>query len=331
MLHLFRRVLAPIDSNTRIVAALGIAQTLIPASGEIIAPIAETDDGAIALGKDDPAALYAALTQAQAQGVRVRIVPWRGAHARDLATLASRYKADVMALAPKDPHHLELVWYPPRTAAALGSLPIPILIYPPEAPEQGLVLPLAAAHDEAPETTDNTIMVALDDGAAIESALAFAVGWTRQIHGALLLAEVMPSAGQHGASAPARERALRQLAQAQKHIERLAGPLPLHVQARLLIGNPAEQLLKCAEDEAVALIVTGVHHHARTSRFFTGDVATNLIRRAGLPVLLIPLATASIASMTTLATLAPYSPHTAHAPGTDEVVCVSLVSEDSRA
>jgi nucleotide-binding universal stress UspA family protein len=54
---------------------------------------------------------------------------------------------------------------------------------------------------------------------------------------------------------------------------------------RLLAGEPAEAILRCAQGEEVDLIVMGTHGRTGFSRFIMGSVAEAVVRAAKCPVL----------------------------------------------
>jgi len=57
------------------------------------------------------------------------------------------------------------------------------------------------------------------------------------------------------------------------------------VSGALLWGNPAEQVVRFAEDEAVDLVVVGTHGRKGPSRWLLGSVAEKVTRAAHIPVL----------------------------------------------
>ena len=54
---------------------------------------------------------------------------------------------------------------------------------------------------------------------------------------------------------------------------------------RLLLGDPAPEVVKLAKDENVDLIVMGTHGRTGLSRLLMGSVAEHVVRRADCPVL----------------------------------------------
>ena len=54
---------------------------------------------------------------------------------------------------------------------------------------------------------------------------------------------------------------------------------------RLLVGDPADAIVKVAESEGADLIVMGTHGRTGLTRFLMGSVAEAVVRRAPCPVL----------------------------------------------
>lgn len=57
------------------------------------------------------------------------------------------------------------------------------------------------------------------------------------------------------------------------------------VEAKLLIGEPAAELVRFAGDALVELIVMGTHGRGRLKRLVLGSVAEQVVRKAPCPVL----------------------------------------------
>jgi nucleotide-binding universal stress UspA family protein len=56
---------------------------------------------------------------------------------------------------------------------------------------------------------------------------------------------------------------------------------------KLGTGNPAEAILKAAEEEGADLIVMGTHGHSGYERFFVGSVTNKVLHKASVPVLVV--------------------------------------------
>jgi nucleotide-binding universal stress UspA family protein len=53
---------------------------------------------------------------------------------------------------------------------------------------------------------------------------------------------------------------------------------------RMLVGDPATEIVKAADDENVAMIVLGTHGRTGLNRFLMGSVAEQVVRKAKCPV-----------------------------------------------
>jgi len=61
------------------------------------------------------------------------------------------------------------------------------------------------------------------------------------------------------------------------------------VKSRVTIGSPSEEILKVAKSARTDLIVVGTHGLTGVDRLFMGSTTLNLLQRASVPVLAIPL------------------------------------------
>jgi nucleotide-binding universal stress UspA family protein len=61
----------------------------------------------------------------------------------------------------------------------------------------------------------------------------------------------------------------------------------LPVRARVLVGDPSDEISRFAGDEGYDLAVVGTHGRTGLSRLFLGSVAEKVLRRAPLPVLVV--------------------------------------------
>ncbi len=59
----------------------------------------------------------------------------------------------------------------------------------------------------------------------------------------------------------------------------------MHCRQKVLLGDPAKEILWLAKHEEVDLIILGTHDRTCLSRLFNGSVAMKVLRRASCPVL----------------------------------------------
>jgi nucleotide-binding universal stress UspA family protein len=71
---------------------------------------------------------------------------------------------------------------------------------------------------------------------------------------------------------------------------RLAIPdATLTVERRLIVGDPATEILRVAQEEPCDVIVMGTHGRTGLGRLLMGSVAEQVVRRASCPVLTIKI------------------------------------------
>lgn len=58
----------------------------------------------------------------------------------------------------------------------------------------------------------------------------------------------------------------------------------VHVEHRIVTGDPADEIVRVAEEEHVDMIVMGTHGRTGLSRMLMGSVAEAVVRRAKCPV-----------------------------------------------
>jgi nucleotide-binding universal stress UspA family protein len=130
------------------------------------------------------------------------------------------------------------------------------------------------------------ILVALDGSRDAEAALRHAVALARDQHARLTLVTVAPLPGQAigvGAAAPpdlhdVHEKILRETTEAL--------PADVGVTTRIERGDPAEAILRLAEEGGHDLVVMGSHGHGRVHRALIGSVSERVLRSSQVPVLL---------------------------------------------
>ena len=131
------------------------------------------------------------------------------------------------------------------------------------------------------------ILFPTDFSPASESALRWATSLARDTGARLLIVHVEepPTAYVGGdyaipeTTAPARHELAKLLA--------LVVPFDqgISYEHRILLGDPAPEIVKLAEEEKVDLIVLGTHGRTGLSRLLMGSVAEHVVRRADCPVL----------------------------------------------
>ena len=131
------------------------------------------------------------------------------------------------------------------------------------------------------------ILVPVDFSAGSDAALEMATSLARDSGGSLILAhvEVIPLSAAGGEylyaiPEPPTEELLARL-------EAVVVPdSHVPVERRLLAGDPADAIIRLAQNEDVDLIVMGTHGRRGLTRLLMGSVAEDVVRRAICPVLL---------------------------------------------
>ena len=76
-------------------------------------------------------------------------------------------------------------------------------------------------------------------------------------------------------------------AEARHYLDDVALHLPAHVHALVRLGHPATEIVRAAKEYGVDVIAMSTHGRAGLPRFVAGSVAEEVVRIAGVPVLLI--------------------------------------------
>lgn len=140
----------------------------------------------------------------------------------------------------------------------------------------------------------NRILVPTDFSEASAEAVRYGVELARERRVGLILLHVGDSATQVAREFPLgldaslvdaeRERLLKILTPAEQ--------LAIHPEFVMCTGSPAEEIVRCATEREVDLIVMGTHGRGGVSHLLLGSVAEKVIRTAPCPVLVIRQAVA---------------------------------------
>ena len=133
----------------------------------------------------------------------------------------------------------------------------------------------------------NKILFATDFSNSSEAALEYATSLAHDTGALILIVHVeeptAPYVTNDFAIPEATDSAKRQLAKL------LSGVVPsdsaVRYEHRLLLGEPAREIVQLAAQEDVDLVVMGTHGRTGLSRLLMGSVAETVVRRAHCPVL----------------------------------------------
>ena len=206
--------------------------------------------------------------------------------ARVTVTNGVMWRGDVIVVAPRNRAELELVWFPHTAAWTLLRLRAPLLFWPPTGDQS----PLLTA--ERP-----TIIVPLDGRPASELALPYASALAEIVGGALLLVHVVcvarPESVARLSTEEARAHRLAELRAARRYLAdvrcRLAKLTSATVSTKVVWGEPGSDLVALTRRWSAGAVVMTTHSEERGDRFFAGAVATQMVRQASAPTLLVPL------------------------------------------
>lgn len=145
------------------------------------------------------------------------------------------------------------------------------------------------------------ILVPLDTGPVHDAGLSLTEQLAKAYQSNIHLFTVIPTystvAGETAATSsllPATSSALREIQvenaaeDLQGHLDELKGA-GLHVTGEVGRGDPATEIVKLAEKLNADLIVLTTHRKAGAAAFWARSVAPNVVRRARVPILLVPI------------------------------------------
>jgi nucleotide-binding universal stress UspA family protein len=131
-----------------------------------------------------------------------------------------------------------------------------------------------------------TVLFPTDFSTASDAALIHAEALARQSDAKLLILHVEEpplayGGGElyYGLPEPSSERILQMLEDVRPSDQKLP------FEHRLVMGDPAAEIVRVAEEEPAELIVLGTHGRTGVSRLLMGSVAEVVVRRAPCPVL----------------------------------------------
>lgn len=141
------------------------------------------------------------------------------------------------------------------------------------------------------------ILVCLDGSKIAEQILPYAAEQAVRFGSSLVLFQVVslasiptPTGIESVPVAVPNDQLAEAEADAKDYLERHALPLRekgLRVQCVTLIGHPAESIVSYAEENRFHLVALATHGRSGLKRLVFGSVADHVIRKSGLPILLI--------------------------------------------
>jgi nucleotide-binding universal stress UspA family protein len=218
----------------------------------------------------------------RSQGIHTECVVEVGHREAEIETIARARQVDLILDVPTSSRHLELEWYSRAATHARTEMPAPMLVWPESNADSTML-----------DAEDATIIVPVDGSATAERALPYAIMLAESYGRPILLVRVIPSQPpQIETTERVTERHKFNQAEANQYLTTLCSKVAqvtsVPVLVRLSVGNPGDEILRLAEQQKAGAIVVCAHSHIRRDRFFLGCVATQILRQANTPVLIVP-------------------------------------------
>ncbi len=296
---MFRTILAPLDGSELSERALPTAIRLAQATGGRLVLVRAAWAGG--LHDDDLQAQIDAVQEAESylDGVAQRValhgvgveavVPY--ARAADAILLETDLRhADLIVMTTHGRSGLGRWVYGSVAEAVIARSRVPVWLTRPEGPVE-------------PAGARARLLVPLDGSVFAESvlsdaaAIARALDWTIVLMQALPPAHGLPTPGSLEEEGPSEREPHNGEVDAQRYLQGIAAGFKaegLRVQTMVRLGSPAAGILD--EDRAAGMGLIAMATHGRTGlqRLLLGSVASSVLRRGGLPLLLVrPLAKTS--------------------------------------
>ncbi len=281
---MFRRILVPCDDATFKLRALRVARDLarhMHAEIVLLRAVPPYTASPQILAEAETALAHRA-EYLRSQGIHTEYVVEVGHREAEIATIARTRQVDLILDVPASSHHLELEWYSRAATHARTEMPAPMLVWPESNADTTML------HAE-----DATIIVPVDGSATAERALPYAIMLAESYGRPILLTRVIPSQPpQRQTTERMDERHKSDQAEATAYLtslrSKVAQATSVPVLVQLSVGNPGDEILRLAERQKAGAIVVCAHSHIRRDRFFLGCVATQILRQAKMPVLIVP-------------------------------------------
>ena len=262
-------------------AQVHLLEVVPPRAASVLDDRAELRLGSRITSKRDWSRLKDSISAAEDDGIHVRIVAYRGAAIKIIASYAQLTKARLLVI---DKHYGTSRWR--RNTRIVSTLsraaPVPVLVVPPQRADKNKSL--SFGH----------IVSAVDFTVASAVALRTVFDLIRRTGARLTLVHALKNP--HGMVFSGGEalRVTRNLrGQAARVAERLRTKVPanlrLRVDARVTTGNPHRGILDIASAVKADLIVMGVPPRTRFDEVLFGSTLRSVLRRAKIPVLVLPV------------------------------------------
>jgi nucleotide-binding universal stress UspA family protein len=231
------------------------------------------------------------VTALREQGLDVRYAVEYGHPDEGIAEEAALQHADLIVMAPHHRRRLESLRHPSVTARMFSRAPAPILVWPDASPGR--------AFSNFLNVAGSAIVVPLDGSDVAERALPFATAFAREYSRPILLLRIVAPVVMSGSPGAGAEAYWMEVT-SQSDLEHEARCYLRSVRERLheagcasvysmaLRGVPAAEILRAAETHNGSLVVMSTHGRSGLTHMLMGSVATEVMRRTPLPLLVVP-------------------------------------------
>ena len=285
---MFKRILFADDGSGRIEGAFSAATALAAREHAQLILVHVSPEDAPAQGEMEVSANLRSRVEAlRAAGLSAESHMKFGNPAEKLADAALASNADLLVISPQHHSILQSLRHPSVTARIIGQATVPVLIWPQQLP--------GTAFDDLLTKPTAEVIVPLDGSKEAERALPMAQTLARAYGQLLLLVRAISPAPIVGTGIPYPIEIHTQEDDARdaRHYlhdlrRRIATTTELTVESMVLSGDPATELAHLAAEHHGSLLVMTTHGRGRVARFLLGSVATELLRQAETPLVIIP-------------------------------------------
>jgi nucleotide-binding universal stress UspA family protein len=296
---MFRRFLVPTDGSDQLSAAMPLVRHLASRTGASVvlicveSPIVNmgnvVDNRSALVGHADKVhQMERCIEELQQDGIDASYDVEFGRPEHGIEAAARHFDSDLIVMTPHQREGFDAVLHPSITARMFASAPAPLLIMP-ERSTNAIRSGLLAE-------PESIVVVPLDGSELAERALPFAIALADAYQRGLQLVQVVAPPPDASAYSDAYEhpqsRYQRHVREARHYISALQTDMKratgLPVDVEVTVGEPAAEIVDIAAEYPTNLIVMGTHGHGTVGRVLLGSVATDVMRRSSVPVLIVP-------------------------------------------
>lgn len=284
---MFKRILFADDGSGRIEGAFSAATALAAREhAQLILVHVSPEDAPVQGEMEISANLRSRVEALREAGLQAESHMKFGHPAEKLADTALASNADLLVISPQHHSILQSLRHPSVTARIIGQATVPVLIWPQQLP--------GTAFDDLLTKPTAEVIVPLDGSKEAERALPMAQALARAYGQLLLLVRVIAPAPIVGTGIPypieihTQEDDARNARHYLHDLRRRIATTELTVESMVLTGDPSTELAHLAAEHHGSLVVMTTHGRGRVARLLLGSVATELLRQAETPLVIIP-------------------------------------------